>query len=112
MVSANQIREVILNYIQSDDADEFILEFSKLSFGISQHGDPDAIALARAVESQIALVHAGHMAVGGLRRWMLQNAFKQPSTSSTTGNISKQEIPGAVPALGGAVSKFNLSMVA
>jgi hypothetical protein len=82
MVSANEIREVVLRYIKGGDAKVFVLDFSKLAFGIGQHGDPQAIELAKAVDGKIALVHAGHLSLPGLREWLVNNAFSNSSTSS------------------------------
>ena len=70
MVSAKQIREVVQQYIQHGDADAFVLAFSKLAFGISKHGEPQAIRLAQAIDGKIALVHAGHLSEDSLRDWL------------------------------------------
>jgi hypothetical protein len=87
MISANQIREVIDAYVQDGNADAFVLEFSKLAFGINQHGDEDAVKLAQAVEGRIALVHAGHLSPAALRDWLRGNMpiqrSERPEESST-----------------------------
>ena len=67
MVTVDQIREAVLNYVRDGNADSFVLEFSKLSFDIAQRGEPEAIRLAKLVEGKLAQAYAGHLEQKGLR---------------------------------------------
>lgn len=107
MVSANQIREVVWAYFRNDDKEAFVLEFSKLAFGIDQHGEPDAIALAKLIDGRLALVNAGHLSLAGLREWLSENAFKEASSSASAANISMQNVPNGIPIIGTATSNIN-----
>jgi hypothetical protein len=108
MVSANQIREVVWAYFRDNDDRAFVLEFSKLAFGVGQHGDPDAIVLAKAIDGRLALVHAGHLSLSGLRAWLSENAFKEASSSSNAANVSMQNVSYAVAVAGTTTSNVNL----
>lgn len=66
MASANQIREVILSFAQHRDANRFVLEFSKLSFDIRNHGSDEAVQLADAIQSKLADVSVGHGRIDNL----------------------------------------------
>lgn len=68
MVSASQIREVIVSYEQHHDSSRFVLEFSKLSFDVQRDGSPEAIRLSRSIENKLSEVHVGHRSVEELRR--------------------------------------------
>ena len=79
MVSVNQIREVVLDYVNNGDSDKFLLAFSKLSFNIRSNGGRAAIELARMVESKLAEVYVGHASQDALRRTLRD--LVQPSSS-------------------------------
>ena len=70
MVTVNQIREVAYGYIQRGDIQEFLLEFSKLSFNIHQHGELEAIELAKRIEDKLAKVHAHPISQDEFRDWL------------------------------------------
>lgn len=59
MVTTNQIAEVVHNYLLQPDANNFVIEFSRLSYDILEHGDPDAVKLANRIEGYLADVRAG-----------------------------------------------------
>jgi hypothetical protein len=59
MVNAKQIREIVLNYLSSGNAENFMLDFSAVSYGIQKNGDPEAVALVNKIESKIADLHGG-----------------------------------------------------
>jgi hypothetical protein len=59
MVDINQISSVVSNYLSYGDAERFVLEFSKLSYNIHKHGEPDAIELANSIESKMADLRSG-----------------------------------------------------
>jgi hypothetical protein len=61
MISINQLRDVVANYIAHRDLERFVREFSPLSFDIRQRGDSDAAALAKGVEATLAELHVGHL---------------------------------------------------
>jgi hypothetical protein len=67
MVSAYQVREVVAGFVQRANLDDFVMEFSKLSFDIRNNGDPQAIEMAKNVEDQLALLHVGHLSPAELR---------------------------------------------
>ena len=59
MVTANQINEVVLDYLFHDDANRFLVEYSRLSYNIGERGDAVAIALVNKIETHLADVRAG-----------------------------------------------------
>jgi len=59
MVSANQIRQIVLSYLSDSDADKFVLSFSAASYNIHKNGNPEAIRLANEVESKLADLRGG-----------------------------------------------------
>jgi len=70
MVSPSQIRDVISHYVRGGDANEFVLEFSKLSFDIVQRGSPAAVELAGKVECKLAEMYVGHLTQAAFRLWL------------------------------------------
>lgn len=87
MASANQIREVILSFAQHGDANRFVLEFSRLSFDIRNHGSAEAIQLADAVQSKLADVSVGHGQLDNLCA----------SVSMLSGDVVQEAEPVGVP---------------
>ena len=59
MVSASQIREVVVKYIIHNDSDKLVTEFAPLSYNIHKNGDAAAVELARAIEFKMADFRSG-----------------------------------------------------
>jgi len=85
MVSDHQINELALSYVHDGDLKKFVLEFSKLSFNIRQHGNPAAIENAKIIESKLAEVYAGHLPQVGFRNWLRDSANVSPVGYSSMG---------------------------
>lgn len=61
MISADQIRQVISDYLSDKDSDKFILAFSRLSFNVRKLGDVEAISLADKVQFKLASAYSRHI---------------------------------------------------
>ena len=59
MVSADQIRNSVSDYLLSGDSDSFVLKFAELSFNVHKNGDREAIALVREIEAKISSLQTG-----------------------------------------------------
>ena len=59
MVSASEIHRVVTDYFSHQDANRFVLEFSRVSYNIHKNGSPEAIRLANEIESNLADLRGG-----------------------------------------------------
>jgi hypothetical protein len=81
MVSMNQIRELISNFLAGQkDADSFLDAFSALSVSINKHGEAAAVMLANQVESCLADVRAGFCSIDDLKK-SLRELLAPPATA-------------------------------
>lgn len=92
MISANQIRQLILNYLADSDADKFVSEFAVLSHNIHRDGEPAALELANKIEFKLAALHSGLMSHPELKTVLLdavkENAYLPVISISTAASIS------------------------
>jgi hypothetical protein len=67
MISADQIRKAVEDFLADSDANKFALQFASLSHDIHKNGDSDAIELARKIQSRLADVSAKLMGPSDLK---------------------------------------------
>lgn len=66
MVTANQIKSIVRDFLSHGDPNRFVTEFSRLSYNIHKHGDPEAVKLANRIECSLADVRGGLISKGTL----------------------------------------------
>jgi len=89
MIGLNEVHEVILEFVQHGDADKFVVEFSKLSFGVPLGAEQDAIDLIAMVDSKVSQVYVGHISRSAFREWLQNNVLsgKLPEAATEAENV-------------------------
>lgn len=67
MISADQIRKIVENFLADNDANKFALQFASLSHNIHKNGDSGAIELVHKIQSRVADVSAKLIGVAELK---------------------------------------------
>lgn len=88
MISANQIRQVILAYLLDSDVDRFSIDFAKLSHNVHANGDPEAIVLANEVELKMAALHDNLISQENFRKFLRDSVVANAIVST----VSAQQI--------------------
>jgi|HubBroStandDraft_2_1064218.scaffolds.fasta_scaffold02432_8 hypothetical protein len=92
MVSANQIRQLVLNYLSDSDADKFMSKFASLSHNVHQSDDPEAMELANKIEFKMSALQSGLLSRDAFRDALLDavkgNRYAVISNVSTFGSLS------------------------
>jgi hypothetical protein len=71
MVSANQIRQLVLGFLSDDDADKFVLAFASLSHNIHRCDDVAARDLATQIDFKLSALSSGLLSREGFRLALL-----------------------------------------
>jgi len=79
MVSAKQIREIVVSYLSSGDADKFVQDFSALAYNIHKNGLPESIRLVAEIDSRRSDFHAGLLSLSAFQD-ALRKIAEAPST--------------------------------
>ena len=89
MTSLNEVHQVILEFVQHGDADKFVVEFSKLSFGVPLGAEQAAIDLIAMVDSKVSQVYVGHLSRSAFREWLQNNVVsgKLPEAATEPENV-------------------------
>ena len=108
MISASDIRDVLVRYLSQEDAEKFVRDFSALSYNIHKNGDAEAIGLANEIESKMADLHSGLISLSDFSDFIraLVNPFVMnvsvPVVMMTSGSINfAAEVGTAFPAWAG-----------
>lgn len=89
MIDLNQVHQVILEFVERGDADKFVVEFSKLAFGVPLGAEQGAIDLIAMVDSKVSQVYVGHISLSAFREWLRNNVVsgKLPEAAADSENV-------------------------
>jgi hypothetical protein len=92
MISANQIRQLLLTYLTDSDADKLVSDFAVLSHDVHRKGDPKALELANKIEFKLAALHSGLISRSEFKAALLEatreNVYALDLSVSTAASIS------------------------
>lgn len=81
MVSVNQIRQLLSDFLLHGDNSRFVSEFAKVSYNIHRNGEPGASELANVIESKLADLRGGFISVVAFKNTLRELAVSQISST-------------------------------